>query len=65
MPDRLLLGRWGGHMLIEFKRPGGDLSEIQKHWRKFLMNRKHRVGVCDSRAGFRLLLKIVDTDIGL
>lgn len=47
-PDRLILLPNGKSVLIEFKRPGGELSPGQRQEIKELRALGHRVAVCES-----------------
>ena len=56
MPDRLLLVPGGQSMFIEFKRPGGQLSPIQRHMAASLRTLGFQVEEVDSVMLFCQLL---------
>lgn len=47
-PDYLVLGDNGLHFFIEFKKPGGKVTELQKMRHEGLVELGHSVHICHS-----------------
>lgn len=60
VPDRLILTRGGGHLLVEVKAPGRRPREAQRHWHTRLTDMGHEVCVVDHPAGARALVAALD-----
>lgn len=60
VPDRLILTRGGGHLLVEVKAPGRRPREAQRHWHTRLTDMGHRVCVVDHPAEARALVAALD-----
>lgn len=48
MPDRMILGHHGEMLFIEFKRPNGVVTKLQKHTQQILEGRGFKVFIVDS-----------------
>lgn len=60
VPDRLILTRGGGHLLVEVKAPGRRPREAQRHWHTILADMGHEVCVVDHPAEARALVAALD-----
>ena len=47
-PDRMVLGNDGKMLFLEFKRPGGSTTKLQKHMIEGLANRGFKAFVVES-----------------
>ena len=55
-PDRLCLLPNGRHFFVEFKKPGGEMSPIQRHVQSRLVAMRHACFEVDNRHLFERLL---------
>jgi hypothetical protein len=55
-PDRLALLPNGKHFLVEFKRPGGEMSPMQRFIMARLKGMGHECFEVDNTAMFRMLV---------
>ncbi len=46
--DRIYFLPWGGTVLIEFKKPGGKTTRLQKHTHTQLQDSGHHVYICKN-----------------
>ena len=60
VPDRLILTRGGGHLLVEVKAPGRRPREAQRHWHARLADMGHTVCVVDHPSQARDLVAAID-----
>jgi hypothetical protein len=55
-PDRLCILPNGRHFFVEFKKPGGEMSAIQRHIQSHLVNMRHACFEIDNRHLFERIL---------